>query len=296
MNKSTFTFKRALSIVLIMFGLTFVAAAFVAADSEDLDISAVVPGASTSGGGGSGSQANLSVSLSGYSFPFAKLTVLKDGVIMTTLIANPDGTFQITVNNLVFGNYQFSIYAEDPRGTLSSPQAVNASLTSQRAYVYSGIVIPPTLSLDSSTVEVGHEFTARGYVAPGSNITLDIPNSQSLGIVTAGADGAYVITSRANLPPAAYELRSRATVNNLTSLYSRPASLLVFAPGQTPPPPPTQLSACVDYNKDRRVNLIDFSILLFWFGKQPVPDNFDCNHDHVIDMKDFSILMYYWTG
>jgi len=49
-----------------------------------------------------------------------------------------------------------------------------------------------------------------------------------------------------------------------------------------------------DLNKDGRVNLIDFSILLFWWGK----DDMCCdqNQDGNVNIVDFSILLYYWTG
>ena len=49
-----------------------------------------------------------------------------------------------------------------------------------------------------------------------------------------------------------------------------------------------------DLNGDGRVNLIDFSILLHWWGK----DNAlaDLNKDGRVGLKDFSIMMYWWTG
>ncbi|MCK5211196.1 dockerin type I repeat-containing protein, partial [Candidatus Parcubacteria bacterium] len=49
-----------------------------------------------------------------------------------------------------------------------------------------------------------------------------------------------------------------------------------------------------DLNGDGRVNLVDFSILLFWWGT----DNecADQNQDGKVDLIDFSIMMFYWTG
>ena len=52
----------------------------------------------------------------------------------------------------------------------------------------------------------------------------------------------------------------------------------------------------VDYNGDGRVDLVDFSILIFWFNKSPVPPDIDCNADGKVDIVDFSIVAYYWTG
>jgi hypothetical protein len=44
------------------------------------------------------------------------------------------------------------------------------------------------------------------------------------------------------------------------------------------------------------VNLVDFSILAYWYLK-PNPDpKVDLNSDGIVDLVDFSILAYYWTG
>ena len=49
-----------------------------------------------------------------------------------------------------------------------------------------------------------------------------------------------------------------------------------------------------DLNGDGKVNLIDFSILLFYWGS----DNAcaDQNSNGKVDLVDFSILLYNWTG
>ena len=52
----------------------------------------------------------------------------------------------------------------------------------------------------------------------------------------------------------------------------------------------------VDYNGDGRVDLVDFSVLIFWFEKTNIPLDIDCNGDGKADIVDFSIMAYYWTG
>ena len=49
-----------------------------------------------------------------------------------------------------------------------------------------------------------------------------------------------------------------------------------------------------DLNGDGRVNITDFSILLYHWGT----DNecADQNQNGVVDLIDFSVMMYYWTG
>jgi hypothetical protein len=47
-------------------------------------------------------------------------------------------------------------------------------------------------------------------------------------------------------------------------------------------------------NADKKVNLTDFSILLYnWGTKNPCADQ---NHDGNVNLIDFSIMMFNWTG
>lgn len=68
----------------------------------------------------------------------------------------------------------------------------------------------------------------------------------------------------------------------------------IFKP--TPEPKPTPVfKPTPDFNKDGKINIIDLSILLFWFGKtgsEIVP--YDLNEDSKIDIVDVSILFYHW--
>lgn len=265
-----------------------------------MDVTAIVPGAVTlPPGGGTVFNPTATIVLTGVSFPNAKLTLLKDGSITTTLVANSDGGFQITMNDLNFGVYNLSIYAEDPTGQTSSSFSVSVPAFSSQPYSYFTILIPPTFSTSSLLVEVGKSFSAFGYAPANSVVDIETASGDSLGSTTAGANGLYRLSITPNLTPGLYSLRARSSLNGSRSSYSKPSQVL-FYKGDLPPDqiptPPIQFAGCVDYNKDHHVNLVDFSILLFWFGKSPVPLSVDCNGDRVIDIKDFSILMYFWTS
>lgn len=271
-------------------------------DSDEVDISAVVPGVTPPGGGGgsSGSGSNQnSVTISGYTFPNAKLTLLKDGQIATTLIANNSGSFTIVVNGLNPGTYQFAVYAEDRDGITSSPYVVNVVVASNQGYSYNGVVIPPTILASPTSVQAGQPVAVYGYAPPGSTVSVEVPGQHFFGSTVADASGFYRYEVRANLSSGSYFFRSRAQVGAVSSLYSKPIAIQYYVVGQqppSPPPPPSPYATCVDYNRDGRVNLIDFSILLYWFNKINPPREIDCNGDNRIDIKDFSILMYFWTG
>jgi hypothetical protein len=51
-----------------------------------------------------------------------------------------------------------------------------------------------------------------------------------------------------------------------------------------------------DYNKDSRVDIIDLSILLYYYGKYgPTIAKYDLNGDGFIGLEDISVMLYYWT-
>jgi hypothetical protein len=265
-------------------------------DSDDVDVTAVVPGPATSGGGSTGSVGNQSsVTISGYAFPNAKLTLLKDGQVATTLIANTDGSFTLIVNGLRFGNYQFAVYAEDRDGITSSPYVVNVRVSSTQGYVYGGVIIPPTIQANPTSVVANQPVAVYGYAPAGSTVTVEVPGFYNFGSTVADSTGFYRHEVRAALSPGNYFFRTKAQLGAVSSLYSKPVVIQYFLPGQQPPVP-SPYALCVDYNRDLRVNLIDFSILLYWFNKVNPPKEIDCNGDNRVDIKDFSILMYFWTG
>jgi len=75
------------------------------------------------------------------------------------------------------------------------------------------------------------------------------------------------------------------------------------------PPPRRPTPRFVDLNGDGRINLIDVSILLYWWAKNVTPQALaaiglpafdfpspDINADLRVDIVDLSIILFYWTG
>ena len=54
-----------------------------------------------------------------------------------------------------------------------------------------------------------------------------------------------------------------------------------------------------DLNCDGYVNIVDFSILAYWYKRiltLEAAKMVDLNHDGKVDLIDFSIMAYHWTG
>lgn len=50
-----------------------------------------------------------------------------------------------------------------------------------------------------------------------------------------------------------------------------------------------------DLNYDGRVDLIDFSILAYWYQKPNPPAHIDLSKNGIVELADFSIVSFYWT-
>lgn len=49
-----------------------------------------------------------------------------------------------------------------------------------------------------------------------------------------------------------------------------------------------------DLNCDTAVDLIDFSILIYWFDRSDPPRHVDLRKDKTVDIRDFSVMAFYW--
>ncbi|MFH1246675.1 MAG: dockerin type I repeat-containing protein [Candidatus Liptonbacteria bacterium] len=50
-----------------------------------------------------------------------------------------------------------------------------------------------------------------------------------------------------------------------------------------------------DVSRDGRVDIVDFSILGYWYKRSSPPAKVDLNKDGKINLIDFSIMAYYWS-
>jgi len=95
-----------------------------------------------------------------------------------------------------------------------------------------------------------------------------------------------------------------ATDDNETDPVQAPAEtpVIIVGPGggySSPDQKPVispKILKIADFNSDGRINIIDFSILLFYMDKpMSIASRYDLNNDAKIDIVDVSILFYYWT-
>ena len=252
-------------------------------------------GGGSGGGGGSDTElGDTQISIRGQAYPGERVNFLLDTVAVGAVLADNDGDFQFSVDADP-GTATLGIWATDASGNLSATINNTFDVTQGAITNLTGIILPPTISVVDQTVDPGEVIIVSGQAAARATVELHIDGSSRIEVVNADEDGnwSYELNT-ATLSIAEHTLRARTVVGTppLTteSNFSTTLQLFVGVEGSA-----TQPS---DLNRDTFVNLIDFSILIFWWqtngGDSDPPA--DINQNGNVGLEDFSILHFNWTG
>ena len=261
---------------------------------KQVTISAEVPSPPSPPAGGGGGAAPppavTKVVLKGLAYPSAKITVLMDGKVAALITADPLANFKAEITDITAGVWTFGLWAEDKEGRRSITFSFTVTVSSGMTTTISGIFISPTIELDKVNVLKGETLNIFGQTAPESEITISVESPEIVKKTKAGKEGDWDYPlDTSPLEEGSHTTRARA--EDPTDLKSSYSKVLAFYVGKYRV---AEICPKADFNKDGKTNLVDFSIMLYWWGKyNPCVDQ---NQDGIINLPDFSILMYYWTG
>lgn len=241
------------------------------------------------------------INFSGKAYPNAKITLLKDAQLTTTAIAKADASFSISLTEIAAGNYIFGLHAKDNRENTSLLQTYPITILPEQDVTVSGVFIAPTLFLDKSEVKKADILRISGQSAPNAIITIIVGSQQELITVQADGGGNYsydLDTTPLNLGK--HLVKAQSSIGKESTPFSKLIAFIVgtknIAVSRV-----DGLATKPDINEDGRVNLVDLSIAIHWYGRyiregiEP-PAAVDLNNDKKVDLTDFSILVFYWTG
>jgi hypothetical protein len=165
----------------------------------------------------------------------------------------------------------------------------------------SGVFIAPTIDLDKSAVKHGDPIAVFGKTAPRTPVTIVVHSDGELvEQVASEADGTYL--RYVGTAPLAFGDHTAQAYAGTSAGLSPLGSTLGFTVGTENVPRagsavPAGGCRTADVNCDRHVDLVDYSVLAYWYQRAgTLPDGVDLNGDDVVTLTDFSILAYYWTG
>jgi hypothetical protein len=235
------------------------------------------------------------VNIAGVAWPRADIVVLVDGQVAEDGSADSDGRFTIQLDEIARGAYTFGVYAIDDNNVRSDTYSTSFTVSGARAVTLSDIDLIGTIRVDPDPVDLNTVASIEGYTIPDSQVTIEVRpqggSAQTL-LATSAGNGAYSTSlSTAGLSRGTYEVRFRAEPSaGDPSPFSK---WNVFGVGEE-----AAVTSNTDLNRDGFVNLIDFSILLFWWGGDGGDSDppADINQDGSVSLTDFSILLFDWTG
>lgn len=245
-------------------------------------------------GGGGGyipSPAETKVIIQGKAYPLSSVTVLQDGKVVTTTIADAQANFKVEITNITAGVWTFGIWAEDEEGRKSITFNFTATITTGVTTTITGIFLPPTIELEETVLQKGETLNILGQTAPKSDISIFVNSPGEIVKKTkAETDGTWFYGFDTTvLEEGSHTTRAKATSpEELVSTFSHS---LAFNIGKEI----ARIIRKADTSGDGKVNLVDFSILLYNWG---IPKNLsaDLNDDGKVNLTDFSIMLYHWTG
>ena len=206
------------------------------------------------------------------------------------------GSYTTTIEAIARGVYTFGVYAESPDKVKSSTFSTSFTVSGARTSELTNINVAPSIKVSPNPVDPGQTLSVSGYALPNATILLQNGkakaklNTES----TASSDGSgkwATTISTVGFAKGSYQVRAKATQSS--SVASNFSDWSIYGVGEKVAGP---LNA--DLNRDGKVNLVDFSILLFWWnsdGGNSDPSA-DINGDGKVTLTDFSIQLFNWTG
>lgn len=263
----------------------------------------------SSGGGGGGSSggdnpegtddgefdidADTEVEIRGVAYPNATVNILVDGEIEEVVEADSRGVFEKDfLNVLTPGATTLGFWALDGADRRSITFSTTFEVVQSAVTTVSGIFIPPTIEVNPTQLSLGQTLSVRGEAPPNQTLITTIDNGDVTATTSSATTGEWLVSiptgTLAN--ESFHGAKARYEDPDNSSDESGFSQIVNFYIGVR------DVGDIIspDINVDGRVDLIDFSILLFNWGTSATIADF--NQDGTVDLADFSIMLFEWTG
>ena len=251
----------------------------------------------TGGGGGAGTYIPIAVLtkviLSGRAYPGSDVYVLSDGKLTDIVKADSKASFKAEIEDITPGVWSFSVWAIDKNKIKSITYTLTFRVAADTITTVSGIFLPPTINIDKNSLNRGEILNIFGQTVPNVQVDVHILSEEIIEKIESDEIGAWLLAFNTQFLEQGSHV-SKAQSQITPEEKSGFGQVLTFYIGKAVPPELNPICPEADLNKDGRVNLVDFSVLLYWWGKENACA--DQNRNGIVDLSDFSIMLYYWTG
>jgi cysteine-rich repeat protein len=258
------------------------------------------PTPSGDGGGTGGAvpiRAQTQVMLEGRAYPNSRVQILKDGQLIGMAQSDASAKFSYVYSNATPGPTTFGFWSEDAKQIRSITYTTTFQVTQNAVTNVGNVYLPPTIRALVKRIAPGSLLSIDGTTVPNSQVSVLIDKSKTPALsATSSNIGSWDMKlPTSGLLPEIYhqilpffELSQGA--GNVRLKSGTGLALNIFVGNNEA----TDRSLGPDLNRDGKVNLTDFSMLLFrWNGNDSLAD---LNRDGKVGIADFSILLFNWTG
>lgn len=233
----------------------------------------------------------------GFAYPGATVTILRNGLPLNSRPTNSDGTFEVPITNIKPGTYTFGVKAEY--------SFLSSFITTYTIYIppnevitIDDIYLSPTLTSDKLEALRGTTVIFSGKAIPNSDIVLTVyfKNGITKNLKSDSTGAWRFVFDTKEVDEGEFTVKVRSKTGQTLSPFSNPLLFTVGKQNRMRKSTPNLVNARCDLNNDSRVNLIDFSIMAFWYKRLGFPLKVDLNSDGRVNLTDLSILAYCWTG
>lgn len=235
------------------------------------------------------------VNMRGIAYPNTQVSIERDGTLLVSVPADPLAKFDVSLANQPTGTHTYIVSGKDAKGRPGSSLSFTLTVTPGTTTTITGIFLGPTIEADKETATLDETITILGITAPESDVTIYVSSEETKTFKTkSGTDGTWtkqILASDIGIG----DHNARAKAVAPTTEVSNFSSTVPFS--VTDKKDPCSGKNRADINCDGKVNLVDFSIMMFyWKQRDPANKRADINRDRVVNLTDFSILLFNWTG
>jgi hypothetical protein len=273
-----------------------------ASDDDESDDPPLNGSGGGGGGGNSSTKSSITLEYNGWASPHSTVVLLIDGAIAATTSTDVEAKFSGELSRVPSGIHTFAFYSIDTVGLKSPTLSTTVNVRRRSSILMADIFLPPTTWLNKTTVLQGDRLIISGETVPLATVVFEIDANVNLfGTTSALADGTYRhAIGIETLSLGTQGLSVHSTLANGMTHPKQPAVKFIVG-NENILAPVVGCQPRGDLNKDCRVNLIDFSILLHWWPLTLSEDFLKLEKERLsgdgrMSLVDFSVIAYYWTG
>ncbi len=243
-------------------------------------------------------EANVGVlRINGWGSPGMFITFTEGTTVIGSAVCDATGRFSQIFAGIAETTHSILIHGSDNLNRTTPPTLVEVFTRAHELTTVNGIIIPPTIEIDTNQIAPGDPIQIVGRGTPNykAHIMTEPPVNSFETDVDINGDYSFDVADTSLMELGDH--RVYALVQDLFGTQSLFSITLFFRVTNDTPPPDEEPDCDIsrgDLNCDSSVDLADFSILLYYWGSSSA--DADINNDGNVNLVDFSIMMFYWQG